>query len=291
MRWAEISIQADRDALDIASDVLMNEGCAGTLERQLDDTDSSFAMCSVGYLPVDDRLEDTLNRMRARLERCVETEPSILSPEISIRWVEDEDWANAWKQFFKPVRIGKVVIKPSWESYSREPDDVVVELDPGMAFGTGTHPTTQLCLSVLQDIISGDEVVFDIGCGSGILSMAAAGLGAAQVQAIDNDPVAVKVARENVSNSGLAGTISVFEANSPAAIGGLADVVVANIISSVIIDMSAPLAAKVRPGGRLIASGIIAEREDEVTAELQSVGLHHVETRADGDWVAIVFRR
>ena len=229
--------------------------------------------------------------MRARLERCVETEPSILSPEISIRWVEDEDWANAWKQFFKPVRIGKVVIKPSWESYSREPDDVVVELDPGMAFGTGTHPTTQLCLSVLQDIISGDEVVFDIGCGSGILSMAAAGLGAAQVQAIDNDPVAVKVARENVSNSGLAGTISVFEANSPAAIGGLADVVVANIIPAIIIDMSAPLAAKVRPGGRLIASGIIAEREDDVTAELQSVGLHHVETRADGDWVAIVFRR
>ena len=291
MRWAEITIHAHPDSAEIASDLLISQGCAGAMEKQSSDAGGDYSTCSVGYLPVDDRLEDKLKRIKARLVELVESDYSGLSPEVVVTWVEDEDWANAWKQFFKPARMGKVVIKPSWEEFSPESGDVVVELDPGMAFGTGSHPTTQLCLYILQDIITGGEVVFDIGCGSGILSMAAAGLGAAEVWAVDNDPVAVKVATENVENAGLSGVVTVFEADSPSAISGDADVVVANIIPIVIIGMAEALAEKVRVGGKLLVSGIITERESDVTTALESVGLVHIETRPDGDWVAIVFRR
>ena len=170
-------------------------------------------------------------------------------------------------------------------------DEIVVEIDPGMAFGTGHHASTRLCLLALQDHIRGGETVLDVGTGSGILAIAAAKLGAARVVGIDIDPVAARIAAENVEMNGLSGAIRILTADSPLVFDGLADIVLANIVPNVILAMAADLCARLRPGGKLITSGIIPERADEVKAALESLGLATIEQRADEDWVALVSER
>ena len=240
---------------------------------------------------MDDRLEGRIEGIRAKVRRLPEFGLELASDEVTINWVQDEEWATAWRQFFKPTHVGRIVIKPSWEDYEAQGDDLVVEIDPGMAFGTGDHPTTQLCLLALQDHIHGGETVLDVGTGSAILSLACVRLGAVRVVGLDVDPVAVSAARANVKRLGLEDTITIEEADSPNAFAGEADLVVANIIAKVIMEMAEDLHAKVRSGGKLIASGIIQERADDVSAKLSSVGFRLLEDRRDGEWVALVMER
>ena len=206
--------------------------------------------------------------------------------ELTLHYVEEADWATAWKAFYKPFRVGRrLLVTPPWEHPELAPEDLPLVIDPGMAFGTGSHPTTQLCLTALEDYVRPGHSVADIGTGSGILAIAAAKLGAAPVAANDNDPLAVRIARENAAANGV--SVEVTD-DLPT---GQHDVVVANILADVIIGMSEELHVLLAPGGTLIASGIIDTREADVRQALESIELTHSETRRQTEWVALVFRR
>ena len=223
-------------------------------------------------------------------------------PEPQIRTLREEDWAHAWKKFYKPLRVGKrVVLKPSWEAFEAQPDDIVVELDPGMAFGTGLHPSTRLCIVALENLVVPGDALLDIGTGSGVLSIVAAKLGATSILATDIDPIAVEVTAENAQLNGLAmgpGTDSAVEQSSvPAGDGGP--------ISPYGRQHSGrgtgqtlrrrlrklPLAEPLAPGGHLILAGIIDERADLVLDAVARHGLTLVDRLGEGDWVALVVKK
>jgi len=201
----------------------------------------------------------------------------------------EEDWARAWKAFFRPTRVGRrLVVVPEWERYRPEGDLIPIIIDPGMAFGTGTHPTTGMCLSLLEEHLSGGEVVIDLGTGSGILAIAAARLGAARVLALDIDPLAVEIARRNVARNGVGDIVEVRPGGQGAFPFSGADLVVANIVASTISQASPRVAAALRPGGRFIASGIVRERRAEVEKAMVVAGMRVTGDREEGDWVSLV---
>lgn len=209
---------------------------------------------------------------------------------VEHRSVQEEDWATAWKKYYKPVKVGRhLVVKPTWENYQPDPQDLVIEMDPGMAFGTGTHETTRLCLTLLEDIIQGGEKVFDIGTGSGILAIAAKMLGASEVTAIDLDPVAVDAARINAELNQVA--IGVVQGDLLDQTQGKADVIIANIIADVIILLSGQMETTLKKGGLLVASGIIHLREEEVLAALKANGFEILDRRDENDWRAILAKK
>ncbi len=218
------------------------------------------------YLPLDDGLGERLDRLDAALETLG------LRPALRTRTVREEDWADAWKEHFHVERFGeRIVIRPSWRTYEPRSGDVVIDLDPGMAFGTGQHPTTRMCLELLEREVRPGMVVLDVGTGSGILAVAAVKLGAARVLALDIEPQAVQVARENAARNGAAGAIWV-ELGTLDHPPNPADLAVANITASAVATLAPAFAAALRPGAPLIGSGIVGERLDEVRAALERVG-------------------
>lgn len=278
-KWAGIEVAVDGDRQEIVG-ALMTEvaGCYGYTATTTGVT---------GYLPVDDRLENTLLGLREALDAAPELPPG---SDITIRFVAEEDWATAWKQYFKPQRVGRhFVVRPTWETYEPQPGDRVILIDPGMAFGTGLHATTRLCLRALEDVVQTGMTVADVGTGSGILAVGAALLGASSVASVDNDPVAVRVAEENVAVNAVGDRVTVAEASVPPT--GAWDVVVANILADVILGMADLLRGALKPGGVLVASGIIENRAEDVRQGLSRAGLTVYETRTEGEWVALLARR
>ena len=221
-------------------------------------------------------------------------------PEPVARLVREEDWAHAWKRHYKPMRIGKrVLLTPAWEEPNALPDDVVVRLEPGMAFGTGLHPTTRLCVAALEKWVSQGDSLLDIGTGSGVLSVVAAKLGAKLVIATDIDPLAIRAAKENARLNGVPtapNQLIVEQGSIPAGQDGRFSVVVANILAEILIGLfeaaydNVPLAATLAPGGHLILSGILEEKAEGVVAAAARQGLREVERRQEGDWVAVTVR-
>ena len=221
-------------------------------------------------------------------------------PEPVARLVREEDWALAWKRHYKPMRIGKrVLLTPAWEEPNALPDDVVVRLEPGMAFGTGLHPTTRLCVAALEKWVSQGDSLLDIGTGSGVLSVVAAKLGAKLVIATDIDPLAIRAAKENARLNGVPiapNQLIVEQGSIPAGQDGRFSVVVANILAEILIGLfeaaydNVPLAATLAPGGHLILSGILEEKAEGVVAAAARQGLREVERRQEGDWVAVTVR-
>lgn len=279
-KWAEIEVAVGGDAQEIVGALLTDvAGCHGYV---------STPLAVRGYLPVDDRLENTL----LTLKQSLVDSPDVPRPaaEITLRFVAEEDWANAWKQFFKPQRIGRrIVVKPTWEEFLPGPDDLILQIDPGMAFGTGLHATTRLCLRALEDHVTPGMTIADVGTGSGILAVGAALLGAASIEATDIDPLAVRVAKENIAVNGVTDRINVYEAATPPS--GTFDIVVANILADVILGMADALYSAVRPGGALIASGIIESRAEDVRRGLRGVGFTAIATHEEGEWIALVAHR
>lgn len=220
-------------------------------------------------------------------------------PEPQIRTVREEDWAHAWKQFYKPLRIGqRILLKPAWEEVEPDPELIIIELEPGMAFGTGMHPTTRLCAAALEERVQPGDHVLDVGTGSGILSVLAAKLGATHIVATDIDPLAVSATQENLARNGILPDgdhhVHVSQESVPAAMAGKFQVVVANILAEVLVKLfhseygNVPLAEPLAPGGHMILSGIIEDKADMVIKAAEAQGLTLIERKQESDWVALV---
>lgn len=212
---------------------------------------------------------------------------------IECEGMNEEDWSESWKQYYKPIPLGRVTIVPAWEEYTPKDGEVVIKMDPGMAFGTGTHETTRLVMRIMQDEIRGGERVLDVGTGSGILSICASKLGALSCNAYDIDPVAVKVARENAERDGCTNiTVGVSDLLRGVDLsGGKYDFCVANIVADIIIRMMPDIGAYLKDGAPLILSGIISERADEVRASVKENGFTVVREERENDWLALMVRR
>lgn len=281
MRWTEITIDAEPGAVDAIQEALRSAGCDGVVVR-----DTATPPNVSGYLPVDDRLESRLDSLQTALTQFPSFGVEGAGMELILRNVQESDWANAWKAFYKSIRVGRhFVVTPPWETPELGDGDIPLVIDPGMAFGTGSHPTTQLCLTALEDYLQQGSHVADIGTGSGILAIAASKAGAASVIATDIDPLAVKIAAENIAaNHVSAQTQQELPSRK-------FDFAVANILADVIIGLSEQLAALVKPGGILVVSGIIDTRESDVRSHLVDMGFETIETRRDAEWVALILRR
>jgi ribosomal protein L11 methyltransferase len=237
------------------------------------------------YLPAEGGFADTVAFLKERFSALG------IKAEISVSGVSEEDWANSWKAYYKPIKIGeRIVVVPAWEKYEAKEGELIVRMDPGMAFGTGSHETTRLVISLLEKYINGGERVLDVGCGSGILAICAAKLGAAECKAYDIDPVAVKVARENIKDSGLEATVSCDVSDLLRQVdgtGGAYNVICANIVADIIIRMTPDIGAYMDEKSVILASGIIVERSDDVVECFEKNGLRVVERAEENGWCAL----
>ncbi len=303
--WLELAVEADQEAVEAVSEILARVAAGGTsveapfvteaegLAARVDPTRPAVVR---GYVPARD--EATVRAAVATVEaalghlRAFELRPI---GELRTRLVHEADWASAWKAHFPVLRVGRrLVIRPTWRRHRRRPGDVVLALDPGMAFGTGLHPTTRLCLRALEDLADAAVLrprarVLDLGSGSGILSIAAAKLGAASVLALDVDPIAVEATAANARRNRLAARIEARRGSLPSGAAPF-DLVLANLVASILVELAPSLAAELAPEGRLVASGIVDERAAEVEAAFVAAGLAVVERLKDGDWIAFVAR-
>ena len=262
--------------------------CYGDLiDESILNADKTVAAVSV-FLPADRPFTDAVAFLRERMAE------SGFDGKIEIIGVSEEDWANSWKAYYKPIHIGKkIVIVPAWEKYEEQPGEIIVKMDPGMAFGTGTHETTRLVIELLETYTKKGARVLDVGCGSGILAICAAKLGAALCKAYDIDPVAVRVARENIKDSGEQNvSCDVSDLLKQVDLsGGKYDLICANIVADIIIRMAPDVGSYMKDDAVLLASGIITERAEEVVDALVANGLQVTERLDDNGWCALVVQK
>jgi ribosomal protein L11 methyltransferase len=302
MQWIEVKITFDGNRqgliVDLIADVFYDLDAKGVVvDDPFLEPVESWAPDAVarpqkpavtGYLPGDDRIEGLRQQLEQNLSRLAKQQGFRYS--IQYNAVEEEDWAESWKAFFWPQKITeRIVVKPTWREYTAEPGQQIIEIDPGMAFGTGTHPTTSLCVRLLEEYLKIGQSVLDVGTGSGILLIAAAKLGAGPMTGIDLDPMAVDVARKNLlQNSVPSAVFELICGHLTENIIRTYDVVVANILAEVIIDLLDHGVPVARPGGLFICSGIIQAYHARVAAKMAACDFAIVDVRQDGDWVAMV---
>lgn len=286
MRWADIEVTTTPQAQDAVSSIMMDHGCGGVAIQ------GDALVVLRCYLPVDDQLEDRLLLIRNRIKELPDHGIDIGEGEITVKYAEDQDWAEAWKAFYHPTKPGKkIVVKPAWEEYEPQPGERVIELEPGMAFGTGLHATTRLCIVALEKYLRPGMRVVDMGTGSGILAIASAKLGASLVIAFDIDETAVRIARENVVANEVDDRVEVHQTANLRFVGQSVDLMTANLVAQTIIENADVMAGVMRTGGIVIASGIIEERLLEVEQALRNNGFDIAETTAEGEWRAVIARR
>lgn len=285
MDWLEIGVETTGEGAEAVAEVLSRFAPRGVALEAGPEGFGTGIITVRAYIPADDRMPETRRRVEEALWHLSQILPM---PAPSFRLIAEADWAEAWKQHLTILHVGRrLVIRPSWLPYTPAEGEVVVELDPGMAFGTGTHPTTQMCLLALEEHVRTGARVLDLGTGSGILAIAAAKLGAGRVLALDTDPQAVAVARENIHRNGVADRVRVARGSLAQAIGRF-DLVVVNILARVLVEMAeAGLARRLAPDGRLIVAGLLAGQEDEVRDAFQRAGLNVIGRRQIEDWVAL----
>jgi ribosomal protein L11 methyltransferase len=299
-RWLELAVETDHEAAESVSELLssvgFNQGVA-IEEPFVQEPDGDNLAIDVSrratvrtYIAKADANDADIERVRRGLWHLGQLRDV---GELTVTTLDEEDWANAWKEYFRPLHASKrVVVRPPWYEYEARPGEVVVVLDPGMAFGTGTHPSTRLCLMALEEHLRTGDRVLDVGTGSGILAIAARKLGASHVDAVDTEPVAVRSAIENVARSGLSDDVSVV-AGTVGADGpfpGQYDLVVANIIARVLIELHQPLIHAVRSDGLLLLSGIVEPREFLVREAFEPAGMTLLGRQQLEDWVSLVYR-
>ena len=310
MRWARISVVTTHEGADLIANILMELGAAGT---EIDDPSLVNEYIDAGlwdytdlpraedtetvtvraYLPEDARLESSLLALAERIAALRHAGAALGAGTISHSFVVDEDWAETWKAYIHTEKIGeRIVVRPTWEEYTPSADEIVIELDPGAAFGTGAHATTAMCLRWLEHLVSPGMRVYDVGCGSGILAVAAAKLGAGEVIAMDYDPVAVSVAEENIRQNNVHNVVA-CESDLLSACEGAApaELITANIIADVIIRLFAQLDRHLAPGGTLLASGIIDDRIADVEHAAAEHGFTVLDMTCEKEWAAMIIRR
>ncbi len=307
MKWLEVKITTSVEAEEAITNIMHEVGAGGVVIEDPNDlkmlndsnewdyvdpdmiVDSDKIVISA-YFPLTPSTIDKLSIIKDRIMGLKEYNLDIGDFTFETTEVDDEDWANSWKKYYKTFKIGKrVVIKPSWEDYNPEENEIVVELDPGMAFGTGSHETTKMCIEFLEDNIKSGDTVFDVGCGTGILSIVSSKLGAKKVFAVDVDEVALKVASLNVKLNKL-DNIEVLKSDLLKELNGEADLIVANIIADIIIKATFDIHEKLKENGLFISSGIIRDRKDDVLNAISEY-FDVIEVKEDGEWVAILSRK
>jgi ribosomal protein L11 methyltransferase len=313
VNWLEISVTADNEAAEAVTELFnryvhgsaVTEAIVDQFEHDLVTAPAPIQVTIKGYLPLDSTNSETRRRLEEGLWHLGQIHP-IAEP--TIREIAEADWANAWKQQYHRLRVGhRIVIVPVWEKYSPTPGEITIHLEPGMAFGTGLHPSTRLCLEKLEHHLRAGSSVLDVGTGSGVLAIAAAKLDARSVLALDADPVAVTVAEQNIEINKVSNLVTVrhgslpggdavprhFIPNGTLALldGGQFDLVLANILAPVINSMAPALAARTAPGGHLIVSGLIDSQEKDMVQVLQDLHLEIIGRTQEKDWVALVARK
>ncbi len=275
----QLSIDDPRDLIDIKNDIgsweLFDENIIIGDDGQVELT---------AYISDEEDVSELVKSLKLSLKSM-----DIL--DFKLEEIEDKDWGENWKKHYKPVEVGdRIVIKPSWEDYDNSQGRILIELDPGMAFGTGTHETTSLCLRGLESYLKPGFTVFDIGCGSGILSIAAAKLGASRVLGVDIEPLSVKTSLENIEINKVEDCVSIREGDLLDNVEGKADLVVSNILADIIISMLDDLKGHMSKNGLFISSGIINVKEESVRKSLEEKGFEILDSIHDGEWVMIIAR-
>ena len=311
--WMEIKVLTTTQAADLISEILLEAGSEGTMiedrndvaanqrpEGQWDIIDEAIAerigddVKVTGYFPIDEHLNDVIAQIQSELRRlrALELDFDLGKLEVITQGFENEDWAESWKKAFKPIRLGEhIVIRPGWAAFDPLPGDKVIEIDPGLAFGTGTHETTGMCTALVEKYVRPGQRVIDIGTGSGILAIAAAHMGADEVLATDLDPVAVRVAAENAGINGFGDRISCRCGDLLDVVDVSGDVVIANIIADVIIMLAKPVRARIADGGLFICSGIAVDRRDDVIRALNEADYEILDEPVKGEWAAFAARK
>lgn len=309
MKWLALTVLTTTEAADMVSNLLIEAGSRGVMIEDKNDValnqrpagqwdiiDEEIArkigddVKVTGYYPVDARISDTVAHVNSELARLRALDLGFDTGKLTsaTNAIDEEDWAESWKTYYKPFRLGRhMVVKPGWETYEVQPGDKIIEIDPGMAFGTGTHETTGLCVELVEECVKPGMTVIDIGTGTGILAIAAAHMGARDVLATDLDPIAVRIAAENVNKNGVAAVVRTQAGDLLEAVNEAANIVTANIIADVICMLAAPVRAHILPGGKFICSGIARERKEEVIAALNAAGYKNLDIRDKGEWTAI----
>ena len=311
LKWSEISIHTTNEAVEPISNILHEAGASGVViedplelvkERedqfgeiyQLNPQDyPEEGVIVKAYLPVNSFLGETVDEIKEAVNNLILFNIDIGKNSVSVSEVNEEEWATAWKKYYHPVKISeRFTVVPTWEEYTPvSSDELIIELDPGMAFGTGTHPTTVMSIQGLERFVKKDDVVIDVGTGSGVLSIAAAMLGAKKVTALDLDEVAVESAKMNIKLNKVHPVVDVFQNNLLEGIQEKADVIVANILAEVIVRFTDAAAQCLKPGGYFITAGIIQQKKDEVKESIESAGFQIEETVQMEDWVSFIAKR
>ena len=309
MNWTEVTIKTTTEAVEAISNILIEERCGGVMiedpkdflfqkkneldwdyvEEEVFNKSGQDGVLIKTYIPEERNVLEFVETVKARISQLPSFGLDIGEGSVTLSNVKESDWANEWKKYYKPTKIGKkIVVKPSWEDYKQEEGDLIIELDPGMAFGTGTHETTSMCIRELENYVDDTKTVFDIGCGSGILAIAAAKLGAKDVVAGDLDEVAVKVSKENCEINHVSDKVTVKHGSLFEVVDSKADVIVANIIADIIKILAKDVSKFLNEDGVFISSGIILAKIDEVCESLTENGFEIVKVERLGEWSAIV---
>lgn len=309
MKWCEVSIQTTHEATEIIAEIFRDLGASGVViedpelvndyitSGKWDYTDIPIAtetevVTEKAYLPVNGELDGRLKSFELELAALKERGVSIAPGIITTCELQDEDWSDTWKQYFHVEKPGeRIVIKPTWESYEAKEGELVVELDPGAAFGTGTHATTSMCIKELEQLVKPGMTVFDVGTGSGILSIISAKLGAKDIQAVDYDDSVIKIVEENLAQNNVQDIVSVAQSDLMQNVHGKANLVIANIIADIIIRLFDQLDEHLEEDGTLLTSGIIEDRIDDVIDAADAHGYQVVKRMENKGWACITFKR
>ena len=310
MKWAEVSIRTTHEETELIAEIFHDVGASGVviedpeeLKSYIDSglydysdlpkSETAEGVTVKAYLPVDEELDERLRTFEQRVRELAKID-GFDEKSCRIEWhtVQDEDWADNWKAYFHTTKVGGlIVIKPAWEDYEASPDDIVIDLDPNAAFGTGTHPTTAMCIRELESLVKGGMRVFDVGTGSGVLAVAAAKLGAGEVIAKDYDRTAAKVAQENVERNHVEDKVTTGVSDLLKSFDGKADLIIANIIADIVIRLFDELDEHLAENGKLLASGIIDERVADVTEAALAHGFVIDKVIEESGWAAMVISR